>query len=79
MVIVIRNRITDSVWVGWCFMEYQPLLGYLMPNPVFVYVYDLLVNSLLVPLFLNELLEIICLHAVKCFQVLLSNINNSIQ
>ena len=39
---------------------------------------DLLANNLLVLLFLNEL-EFICLHTVKWLQVLLSNINNSIQ
>ena len=35
-------------------------------------------NSLYVTLFLNELLEFICLHTVKWFQVLLFNICNSI-
>ena len=34
-------------------------------------------NSLLVALFLNDQ-ELICLHAVKWFQVLLSNIHNSV-
>ena len=35
-------------------------------------------NSLLVTLFLNELLELICLHTVERFQVLLFCISNSI-
>ena len=47
-----------------------------------VYIYDLLMNSLLVILFLNEL-ELIRLHMsiamVKWFQLLLFNSNNSIQ
>ena len=41
-------------------------------------IYDLYANSLKVALFLNELLELICLHTVKWFQVGLSNTNNSI-
>ena len=43
---------------------------------VCVYIYDFLVKSLLVTSFLNELLELIYLLTVKCFQVFLSNINN---
>ena len=38
-----------------------------------VNIYDLPIT-----LFLNELLEFICLHTDKWFQVLLSNIKNSI-
>ena len=51
-----------------------------MPTPVYIiYIYNnLSANSLLVALFLNGLLEIICLHTVKLFQVFLSNTNNSI-
>ena len=49
-----------------------------MLNPVYTYIiYDLLVNSLWVTLFLN-VLELIYLHTVKRFQVLLSNTNNPI-
>ena len=33
---------------------------------------------MLVTLFLSELLELICLHTVKLFQVFLSNTNKSI-
>ena len=40
--------------------------------------YDLLANNLYVFSFLNELLELICLHIVKIFQALLFNINNFI-
>ena len=43
-----------------------------------LYIWDLLVNSLLVTLLLNELLELIRLHKVKWFQVFLSNTYNSI-
>ena len=55
------------------FYGISTLLGYLMPNPVYtyiLYIYDLKVNSLYVRLFLNEP-ELICLHTVDWFQVLL--------
>ena len=45
-----------------------------MPNPV--YTYDLLVNSLWITLFLNEL-ELICLHTVNWFYALPFNIRLS--
>ena len=25
--------------VGWCFIAYQPYVGYLMLNPVYIYIY----------------------------------------
>ena len=48
-----------------------------MANPVYIDIYDLLVNSLLVSLFLNAF-EVICLHTVKGFQVELFHFSNSI-
>ena len=63
-----------------CFNDISTLDGYLMPNPYYTYTYcicDLLVNSLKLTLFQNES-ELIYLHTVKWFQLLLFNLNNSI-
>ena len=46
---------------------------------IYIYIYDLSANTSLATLFLNGLLEFICLPSVKWFQVFLSLTNNSIQ
>ena len=56
------------------FYSISTLMGNLMPNPV--YIYDFLASHMLVTLSLNEP-ELICLHTVKWFQVLLSNTKKS--
>ena len=68
-----------AVFLNICFVVLSTLVGYLKPDPVYTYIhiiYNLKANSLSVT-FLNES-ELICLHIVKWFQVLLSNTNNSI-
>ena len=42
-------------------------------NNIYIYIY-----SLQITLFLDDILELICLHTIKWFQVFLSNTNNSI-
>ena len=44
----------------------------------YIYIYIWYVNSLEVNQFLNELFELICLHAVERFQVFLFKTNNFI-
>ena len=62
------------------FYDISILVGYLMPKPIYTYIlniYDLLIDSSQVALFLNEL-ELIYLHTFKCFQILLSSTNSFI-
>ena len=61
------------------FYGISTIVGYLIPNPVYIYIYIRyiwFVNILLIT-FLNESV-LIFLHTVKWFQVLLLNTNNSI-
>ena len=59
------------------FASISTLVGYLMPNSVFTYIKLEISNELFVD---NILIKpgLICLHTVIWFQVLLSNINNSV-
>ena len=47
------------------------------PSPEYIYMYIWFINKYFVGYILNKT-ELICLHTVKLFQVLLSNSNNSI-
>ena len=67
--------------VGWlfgrfCFFGISNLVGYLKSNPVDAYIlYIWFVNKLFLGNILNKP-ELICLHIVQWFQVLLSNTNS---
>ena len=66
-----------SVWFGLVvFLGHINPCGVLISNSGFTYTHNLETNSLLVTPFLIEP-ELIYLHTVKWFQVLLSNTNNS--
>ena len=67
--------------VGWLvvFFSISTLVGYLMPNPLYTFVLNRIYKWIFWRQhFLNKP-ELICLHTVKWFQVLLSNTYNSIQ
>ena len=61
------------VWFGWVFMAYQLLKVYLIPNPFYTYILDILFLNI----FLNEP-GLIFWHTVKWFHLFLSNTKNSI-
>ena len=67
------------VWFGWVgFYGIPTLDDYLMPNPVYIYIYILNIYDFLthfVDTFLNKL---ILLYAVKWFKLFLYNTNISI-
>ena len=48
---------------------------YLMPGPVSTYILDNICKRILQITFLNEP-ELICLHTIKCFQIVACNSNN---
>ena len=70
------DRVFHLVWL--CFMAYQAvgIIKWQIPF-IYIYIYDLLENSLEVTLCSNKS-EFMYLHAIKGFQVLLSNTNSSI-
>ena len=65
--------------VGWLkFYGISTLVGYLMPHPLFTYKLNIwFVNEQFIGKIANKQ-ELIYLHTIKWFQVLLSNTNNLI-
>ena len=53
-------------------------LGYLMPNPLYTYISNMICKHMLLIMFLNES-KLIIYHTIEWFQVLLCITNNSIK
>ena len=64
-------------WVGLGFYGISTIVGYLISNPFYTDILDMISKHILSITFLNEL-ELIFFHTVKWFQVFQSNTNNSI-
>ena len=59
------------------FYGISTIIGYLMPNPFYTYILNMISKHILWITSLNEP-DLIFLHTVKWFHLFLSNMNNSI-
>ena len=66
------------IWFGLVgFYCISTIIGYSMSNPLYTYILDMICKHILLITFSNKC-ELIFLHTVKWFQVLLSTTNSSI-
>ena len=71
-------RVEQVGWLG--FMAYQPLMGYFMPNPVYVFIYQIYMNCkcMICSLTFLDKPELTCLHMV-ILEAILAKTSSSIE
>ena len=50
--------------VCWVFIAYQPIMGYFMPNPIYVYISNMSCKRIICSLTFLDKPELTCLHTV---------------